>query len=535
MNHHFYSYIAALITGLLLLVSCGKDTPPEPKKQHTAAVTELISLMDANPSVKALLEKSISQAAAINPDRRYNPAQSLPEFYEFVDWNIRQLPWEVMITASPTEYGQSLYGRTDQGVGYFWFIVDQPLDELKGRGYYYPTVEFVEPFASWLTTYASSWGEWLSTSDSWNSSYYNIVASDPDWGLSAGWYEDASNWHSFNDFFSRKLASPSARPIADASVVAPADSWPKELWEIGEDNQLVYPSDLQIKTAKLSDIGALIGEGSAYCDAFAGGTLTHTFLDVNDYHRYHAPVSGTLRELRNIPGVAAGGGYTMWDDEQKLYYYSNDMGFQMVETRSCAIIETDEFGLVAMMPVGMSQICSCNWLSTLKVGDHIEQGQEMGYFLFGGSDIVMIFQKDVNVQLLHDGDHLLMGQAYAKLEKKQADRMKIQVSDGSRTVVFELNETPVAKSLYDQLPITVDVENYSNNEKIVYPPTALSVAGGVEGDCPVGTLAYFSPWKNVVMYYGAASRYSGLYLLGSAIEGKDRIKDLNGKITVSKL
>ena len=458
MNRLLHSFLA-LIAVLMLLVSCAKDTPPEPEKQHTAAVTELISLMDANPSVKALLEKSISQAASINPDRRYNPAQSLDEFYEFVDWNIRQLPWEVMITASPTEYGQSLYGRTDQGVGYFWFIADQPLDELKGRGYYYPTVEFVEPFAS----------------------------------------------------------------------------WPKELWEIGEDNQLVYPADLQIKTAKLSDIGALIGEGSAYRDAFAGGTLTHTFLDVNDYHRYHAPVSGTLRELRNIPGVAAGGGYTMWDNESKLYYYSNDMGFQMVETRSCAIIETEEFGLVAMMPVGMSQICSCNWLPALKVGDHIEQGQEMGYFLFGGSDIVMIFQKDVNVQLLHDGDHLLMGQAYANLEKKQTDKMKIQVSDGSQIVVFELNETPVAKSLYDQLPITVDVENYSNNEKIFYPPTALSVTGGVEGDCPVGTLAYFSPWKNVVMYYGAASRYSGLYLLGAAVEGKDRIKDLSGKITVSKL
>ena len=75
---------------------------------------------------------------------------------------------------------------------------------------------------------------------------------------------------------------------------------------------------------------------------------------------------------------------------------------------------------MAMMPVGMSQICFCNWLPMLKVGDHIEQGQEMGYFLFGGSDIVMIFQKDVEVTLLHDGDQLLMGQDYAKLEKKQA-------------------------------------------------------------------------------------------------------------------
>ena len=407
---------------LIVLAACSNDDTPitqEQERQHTEAVSELIRLMDGNPGVKALLEKSIAKAAEVNPDRRYNPAQTLTEFYDFVDWNVRQLPWDVMIHQAPSEYGQSLYGRTDQGVGYFWFLVQQPLEELEGRGYYYPTVEFVEPFASWLTTYANSWGDWLSTEESWNDAYYNMVATDPDWGLSKGWYEDGSHWHTFNDFFARRLASPDMRPVADAEVVSPADSWPKELWTIGDDNRLEYPANLQIKTAKLSDIAQLIGEDSEYKDAFAGGTLTHTFLDVNDYHRYHSPVEGIICELRHIPGVAAGGGYTLWDNEQKLYYYHNDMGFQMVETRSCAIIETEDYGLVAMMPIGMSQICSCNWLESLHVGDRLERGQEMGYFLFGGSDIVLIFQRDVNVQLLHSGDHLLMGEAYAHLTRKK--------------------------------------------------------------------------------------------------------------------
>ena len=412
--------LAAILTCDLMLTSCSNDdTPIKQERQHTEAVSELIRLMDGNPGVKALLEKSIAKAAEVNPDRRYNPAQTLTEFYDFVDWNVRQLPWDVMIHQAPSEYGQSLYGRTDQGVGYFWFLVQQPLEELEGRGYYYPTVEFVEPFASWLTTYANSWGDWLSTEESWNDAYYNMVATDPDWGLSKGWYEDGSHWHTFNDFFARRLASPDMRPVADAEVVSPADSWPKELWTIGDDNRLEYPANLQIKTAKLSDIAQLIGEDSEYKDAFAGGTLTHTFLDVNDYHRYHSPVEGIICELRHIPGVAAGGGYTLWDNEQKLYYYHNDMGFQMVETRSCAIIETEDYGLVAMMPIGMSQICSCNWLESLHVGDRLERGQEMGYFLFGGSDIVLIFQRDVNVQLLHSGDHLLMGEAYAHLTRKK--------------------------------------------------------------------------------------------------------------------
>lgn len=422
MNHK-NKPLKGWIEGLLLffclvISSCSDDsTDEQPQKQHTEAVNSLITICDENPEIRALLEHAISQAATINPDHRYNPAQTLDEFYDFVDWNVRCLPWDVMTCQAPGEYGSSLYGRTDQGVGYFWFVVDQPLEELEGRGFYYPTVEFVEPFASWLTTYTTSWGEWISTEESWNENYYTLVKDDPDWGLSKGWYGEGNQWKTFNEFFSRYLVSPDVRPIADVEVVSPADSWPKEIWHIDENNQLTYPSEVQIKTAKLSDIAQLIGYDSKYCYDFAGDSLTHTFLDVNDYHRYHSPVDGTIRELRNIPGVAAGGGYTMWDDESKLYYYSNDMGFQMVETRSCAIIETEQFGLVAMLPVGMSQICSCNWLPTLKVGQHINRGQEMGYFLFGGSDIIMIFQKGINVELAHDGDHLLMGEAYARLSR----------------------------------------------------------------------------------------------------------------------
>ena len=411
----------SLIAGLLLLVgvlmvSCTDEDPvvPEPEREHTEATKALIRICNENAEVKALLEHAIRQAASINPDRRYNPAQTLTEFYDFVDWNVRQLPWDVMIHPAPNDYGRSLYGRTDQGIGYFWFIVDQPLEELSDRGYFYPTVEFVEPFSSWLSTYSQSWGDWLDTEDSWNDAYYNMVKNDPDWGLDKGWYGEGNLWRTYNEFIARKLASPDARPIADADVVAPADSWPKKTWAIDERNQLVY-DDLQIKTAKISDIAQLIGNDSQYKDAFAGGTLTHTFLDVNCYHRYHAPVDGVLKELRTIPGVSAGGGYTLWDDEEKLYYYVNDLGFQMVETRACAIIETEDYGLVAMLPVGMSQICSVNWIPTLHVGQTLHRGDEMGFFKFGGSDIVMIFQRGVDVELLHDGDLLLMGEAYASL------------------------------------------------------------------------------------------------------------------------
>ena len=402
-----------------LFTACtNNDYPAVPTTpQHTEATEALIRICNENAEVKQLLEHAIAQAAEINPDRQYNPAQSLSEFYDFIDWNVRQLPWNVMIHQAPSDYGRSLYGRTDQGIGYFWFIVDQPLDELKDRGFFYSTVEFVEPFASWLSTYSNTWGDFLNTEASWNDTYYNMVKDDPDWGLTEGWYGEGNQWRTYNEFFARHLASPDMRPIANTDVIAPADSWPKLTWLIDENNQLQYPQDLQIKTAKISDIAQLIGNDSQYKDAFAGGTLTHTFLDVNCYHRYHSPVDGVLKELRKVPGVSAGGGYTLWNNDEKLYYYVNDMGFQMVETRACAIIQTEKYGLVAMLPVGMSQICSVNWIPELHVGQQLKRGDEMGYFQFGGSDIIMIFQKGINVSIVHDGNLTLMGQPYANLKR----------------------------------------------------------------------------------------------------------------------
>ena len=113
---------------------------------------------------------------------------------------------------------------------------------------------------------------------------------------------------------------------------------------------------------------------------------------------------------------------------------------------------------------------------------------------------------------------------------------RINVTDGAHSVTFELNETSAAQSLYGMLPITKEVQNYSTNEKIFYPETAISYGSdGIEEDCPVGTLALFSPWGNVVMYYGAASKYKGLYVLGHAVDGKEQISELSGNITVTQV
>ena len=236
------------------------------------------------------------------------------------------------------------------------------------------------------------------------------------------WYGDSNIWKTFNEWFSRKLIDPSARPIADSEVVAPADSTPQGVWDIDENGDLVQKKGVNIKSANFTSVSQLIGPDSEYKDEFNGGTLTHTFLNVNDYHRYHFPVSGTIKEVRKIEATNGAGGITTWDPELKKYILEDAIpGWQMIETRDCVIIETENLGLVAVLPIGMSQICSCNWEDNVKVGAKVEKGDPMGYFLFGGSDIVMVFQEGANVDFVcpknADGsyEHIFMGESYMEI------------------------------------------------------------------------------------------------------------------------
>lgn len=406
---------------LMLFAAAGFAEPvPEVDLPRAEATLSMMNYLESDPELMAMMEKSIAAAAEINPDRATNPVQSVEELYDYIDWAVTCIPWNVLTDA---EY-PSLYGHIDQGVCYFWFLVDQPLPELEGKGYYYPSLQYHEPIASWCKEYSDDWGAFLSTEDSWNDLYYQRIKNDPTMNMQYGWYADTNVWKSFNEWFSRHLIDPSVRPVADSTVVAPADSKPQGIWQIDENGDLIQKVGVTIKSANFTSVAQLIGPDSAYQDAFKGGTLTHTFLDVNDYHRYHFPVSGRIAELRKIPAVNAAGGVTVWDPEQKRYILIDAVpGWQMIETRDCVIIDTEEYGLVAVLPIGMSQICSCNWEEDLEVGSVVQKGDPMGYFLFGGSDIVMVFQAGVDVEFLAKAEgegyaHLLMGEPYANLTRK---------------------------------------------------------------------------------------------------------------------
>lgn len=414
--------LALLLIFCAALLSCSnKDTAQEEKYGETTQ--KLIKLVESNSEFKSLLTKAIEKGKEINPDKTSNPAQTLDEYYDFIEWSTKAMPWSVY--HSPE--GTFLYDQIDQSLNYFYFINDIPLDELDGQNLYNNSLEYAEPYRSWLIDYCKSWGKYLSTSDSWKDEYYQTVYEDESFGIKKGWYESKDNWHSFNDFFYRKLSSPDARPIAspedDAVVASPADAKPQGVWNIDDNSDIVQKEGVSIKSKTFNSVKMLIGDKSAYKDAFAGGTLTHSFLDVNDYHRYHFPVSGTIKEIMLIPGDDAVGGSITWSAEKKKYLLECDTpGWQMIETRGLVVLETADYGLVALMPIGMSQVSSVNFLDGLKVGDKVTKGDMLGYFLFGGSDFVLIFQKGVKFELTaptqgSGWQHILMGEELGRLTK----------------------------------------------------------------------------------------------------------------------
>lgn len=414
--------MATLVLGPLLCACCAAGEMPA--SPDGPATVELKRLVASNPELKRLLIASIEQSKRINPDRLTNPAQTLDEFFEFVAWTERAVPSK-LLRAKPDA---TLYQRMDQSLCYFFFIVDQPLSELEGRGYFNNSVQYVEPYSSWMRTFVQSWGAFLDTPESWNQEYLGMAQADSSFGLDRGWYEDPSHWKTFNQFFARKLKSPDQRPIdspTDQSiVVSPVDAIPEGVWAIDSTSRAVDRTGIAVKSSTVQSVEQLIGEQSRFKSAFADGTLTHLFLDANDYHHYHFPLGGVVKEVAVIPGREMEGGKVTWDPVRKRYAFDpSSIGWQSLETRGCVILETEEYGLVALLPIGMTPISSVTFDPAVKAGTRVRKGDMMGLFLFGGSDFVMVFQSGYNFTLdsPHDDkqsySHVLVGTRLGRLQR----------------------------------------------------------------------------------------------------------------------
>lgn len=188
--------------------------------------------------------------------------------------------------------------------------------------------------------------------------------------------EPIQNFKNFNEFFYRKL-KPDARVLAspgdDRVAVSVADCR-MTCWQTITDATKFW-----IKGRQFS-VGRLVGDNEL-AKKYEGGSLAIFRLAPQDYHRYHIPVKGVLSEPNFISGE---------------YYTVNPMAIRSQldvygeNKRVVSTIQSPEFGTVSYVAIGAMMVGSI--VLTTKAGQAVERMDEHGYFAFGGSTIVVLFE-----------------------------------------------------------------------------------------------------------------------------------------------
>ncbi|PLB51486.1 phosphatidylserine decarboxylase-related protein [Aspergillus steynii IBT 23096] len=265
--------------------------------------------------------------------------------------------------------------------------------------------------SQWMIVYAKCLGLFLDTPDSLTEQSLQTFRGSPHYRLE-DYIEPEGGWKSFNEFFARQI-KPDRRPIAEKetppTIVSPVDCGFAGSWPVDDTGRVTFKGIPWEMTELLQD--------SQYADEFKGGTFMHFFLTTTNYHRQHAPVSGQVLEAKTIQGqvfleVTPAEGSLESRRKSKPTGSSliavDGEGFQWCQTRGLVVLDTP-VGLVAVLPVGMSQVSSVRF--TVREGDELRKGDEMSFFQFGGSDVVLVFQQSSHVETFVDPDQpLKMGE-----------------------------------------------------------------------------------------------------------------------------
>jgi len=333
--------------------------------------------------------KAIANAQAQNIPELYD-IQNLDDYIQYINRLLTWVPHE-------DHAAQEILRRLTK----LYFILDQPpLRSLQNR--ILPRAEQppLTPLSRWLVNYAKALGAFLDTPGSLTPESLQTFYESPNYNMNE-YIRPNGDWTTFNQFFARNF-KPGYRPIAAVSdssvIVSPADSTFVGQWEIRKDSHVTV-KELHWQVREL------LGD-SPFRDRFKNGIFMHSFLNVTDYHRLHTPVGGKVVEAREIMGqayleVAAEtipgdvGGAKRLRVVRHLEVQDNT-GYQFGQARGLVVIDSP-IGLVAVLPIGMAQVASV--ILTAEEGVTLRKGEEIGYFQFGGSDIVVLFELASNVSI----------------------------------------------------------------------------------------------------------------------------------------
>lgn len=203
-------------------------------------------------------------------------------------------------------------------------------------------------------------------------------------------------YDSWNSFFLRQFL-PGARPFlgnpaTDVNIGCETTPWQYQ-------NDVKLESKFWVKDADYSLLDLFAGQRQ-WANLFAGGHVYQGFLSATHYHRWRAPLDGTLVRSWVQPGTYfaqrpdQGENEGTWEGTDSQPYLAH------VAARAIFIFHHETVGYVALICIGMVEVSTCVIEpSTFIVEEGTEpvpvtRGTEIGHFEFGGSTHMMIFQRD---------------------------------------------------------------------------------------------------------------------------------------------
>lgn len=209
--------------------------------------------------------------------------------------------------------------------------------------------------------------------------------------------EKKFGYTSWDNFFTRKF-KPGIRPVAvpdDDDVIANAcESAPFRVAR-----NVPLKAKFWIKGQPYSLIDLL--HNDPWTAQFEGGTLYQAFLSALSYHRWNSPVSGKIVKAYNLDGTyygeALAQGFENPNGPDKVAANNSQAFLTATATRAVIFIQADnpKIGLMCFVAVGMGDVS--NNEITVRIGQHVNKGDQLGMFHFGGSTHVLLFRPEVKV------------------------------------------------------------------------------------------------------------------------------------------
>ncbi len=208
--------------------------------------------------------------------------------------------------------------------------------------------------------------------------------------------EQGYGYDSWNSFFIRHFV-PGARPFKGdprVNIDIGCETTPWQYW-----NDAKLEARFWIKDVNYSLLDLFAGQ-LQWAKLFEGGQIYQGFLSATHYHRWSAPLDGTLVRSWVQPGTyfaqrpGQGEGEGTWEGTESQPYLGH------VAARAIFIFEHELCGYVALICIGMVEVSTCVIEPSTFIVEEgadpvsITRGTEIGHFEFGGSTHMMLFQKD---------------------------------------------------------------------------------------------------------------------------------------------